>query len=158
RGQFAAELEKLKRAIRQDPQLGSAHAGIAYVYQNLGEPQRAETHYRKALGFSPDDPALKNNFGVFLCSRNRAYEAEPYFAEAVQDSRYRTPAAALTNAGRCLMSLKPEQAERYLRRALQIDPAYREALEVMARLSYEQGDYLRTRAFLQRYDLSSGAT
>src|SRR5690606_25597650 len=55
-------------------------------------------------------------------------------------------------------SLKPEQAERYLRRALQIDPAYREALEVMARLSYEQGDYLRTRAFLQRYDLSSGAT
>lgn len=158
RGQFDAALDKLKRAVRQDPQLGSAHAGIAYVYQNLGDPQRAEFHYRKALGFSSDDPALKNNFGVFLCSRNRISEAEPYFLEAARDSRYATPAAALTNAGRCLLSLQPERAEQHLRKALQIEPDYREALGLMAQLSYEQSDYLRTRAFLQRYGLGSGAT
>ena len=158
RGQFAAALDKLKRALSQDDELAPAHAGIAYVYQNLDDPQRAEIHYRKALGFSPDDPALKNNFGVFLCSRNRSYEAEPYFLEAAKDSRYATPATALTNAGRCMLGVNAERAERHLRRALQIDPAYRDALGQMARLSFDQGDYLRTRAFLQRYDLSTGAT
>ncbi|MES0874376.1 type IV pilus biogenesis/stability protein PilW [Sinimarinibacterium thermocellulolyticum] len=158
RGQFEVALDKLKRAIKQDPQFADAHAGIAYVYQRLGDPQRAEHHYRKALGLSPDDPALKNNFGVFLCSRDRSLEAERYFLEAARDSRYPTPAAALTNAGRCLLALQPEQAEKHLRKALQIDPGYREALGLMAQLSFQQGDYLRTRAFLQRFDLSSGAT
>jgi type IV pilus assembly protein PilF len=158
RGQFDAALDKLKRAIKHDPQLGSAHAGLGYVYQNLGDPQRAELHYRKALGYSADDPSLKNNFGVFLCSRNRVLEAEPYFLEAAQDSRYATPAAALTNAGRCLLTLQPGKAETHLRKALKIQPAYREALGLMAQISYEQGDYLRTRAFLQRYDLASDAT
>lgn len=158
RGQYTAALDKLRRALQQDDELAAAHAGIAYVYQNLDDPQRAEVHYRKALGFSPEDPSLKNNFGVFLCSRSRAFEAEPYFVDAAADARYGTPAAALTNAGRCMLDVAPERAERHLRKALQIDPSYRDALGQMARLSFEQGDYLRTRAFLQRYDLSSGAT
>lgn len=158
RGQYGAALDKLKRALQQDPELAVAHAGIAYVYQNLDDARRAEVHYRKALGYSPDDPALMNNFGAFLCGRNRGYEAEPYFVSAARNPQYATPAAALTNAGRCMRPLDPERAERYLRKALRIDPGYRDALGQMARLSYEQGDYLRTRAFLQRYDLASAAT
>jgi type IV pilus assembly protein PilF len=158
RGQYAAALDKLQRAIKQDPSSASAHAGLAFVYQSTGEAALAETHYRKAMGFSPEDPALKNNFGVFLCGRDRAIEAEPYFLAAARDPGYGTPEAAWTNAGRCLRSRNPEKAERYLRQALKLRPDYREALGQLAVLSYAQGDYLRTRAFLQRYGLDTGAT
>lgn len=158
RGQNAAALDKLKRAIKQDPDLASAHQGIAFVYQSMGQLALAETHYRKALGLSPDDPALANNFGAFLCSRDRALEAEPYFLTAARDPRYATPEAAWTNAGRCLRPRDINKAERYLREALQLRPDYREALGQMAIITYAQADYLRTRAFLQRYDLQRGAT
>jgi type IV pilus assembly protein PilF len=158
RGQYAAALDKLRRAIKQDPSSSAAHAGLAFVYQTTGEAALAENHYRKAMGFSPDDPALKNNFGVFLCSRDRAVEAEPYFLAAARDPAYATPEAAWTNAGRCLRGRNPEKAERFLREALKLRPDYREALGQLAVISYVQGDYLRTRAFLQRYGLDTGAT
>jgi type IV pilus assembly protein PilF len=158
RGQYAAALDKLRRAIRQDPSSSSAHAGLAFVYQSTGEAVLAETHFRKAMGFSPEDPALKNNFGVFLCSRDRAVEAEPYFLAAARDPGYGTPEAAWTNAARCLRGRNPEKAERYLREALRLRPDYRDALGQLAVLSYNQGDHLRTRAFLQRYDLATDAT
>lgn len=158
RGQYAAALDKLRRAVKQDPLSATAHAGLAFVYQRTGEATLAETHYRKAMGLSPDDPALKNNFGVFLCSRGRWSEAEPYFLDAARDRTYGTPEAAWTNAGRCLRDRNPEKAERYLREALKLQPDYREALGQLAVLSYAQGNFLRTRAFLQRYGLDVGAT
>ncbi|SFF54595.1 type IV pilus assembly protein PilF [Fontimonas thermophila] len=158
RGQYAAALEKLKRALAQDDALPGAHAAIAFVYQNMNESAKAERHYRRALELQPDDPALKNNFGVFLCSRKRSEEAERLFLEAARDPRYGTPEAAWTNAGICLKTQDPGKAERYFREALQIKPDYREALAQMAGIAFRQQDYLRTRAFLQRYDLNKSAT
>lgn len=158
RGEFDQALVKLKRALREDDRQPAAHAAIAYVYSVKGDAVRAEEHYRVALRLSPNDPALKNNFGVFLCSQARPIEAEEYFAEAANDKRYGTPEAAWTNAGTCFKNVDPAKAEAYLRRALKIAPDYREALAQMASISFAQQDYLRTRAFLERYDLSGGPT
>jgi type IV pilus assembly protein PilF len=158
RGQYTIAIDKLKRAIKQDESSAPAHAAIAYVYQNTGELHKAEHHYRRALDLAPEDPALKNNFGVFLCSQNRFGEAEAAFLEAARDPRYATPAAAWTNAGLCMKSHDLEKAEQYLREALQLQPDYRDALAQMAIVSFRQGEYLRTRAFLQRYDLGKSAS
>lgn len=158
RGQYAMALDKLKRALSQDESLAGAHSAIAFVYQNMNEPAKAEKHYRRALELQPDDPALKNNFGAFLCSRKRADDAERLFLEAARDPRYGTPEAAWTNAGLCLKAQDSEKAERYFREALQLKPDYREALAQMAGIAFRQRDYLRARAFLQRYDLSRSAT
>ncbi len=158
RAQYPLALEKLKRALSQYDSLAAAHSTIAFVYQNLGEPAKAEKHYRRALSLQSDDPALKNNFGAFLCARQRAAEAEGLFLEAARDPRYATPEAAWTNAGLCLKAHDLEKAERYLREALRLRPDYREALAQMAGISFRQRDYLRTRAFLQRYDLQASAT
>ena len=40
----------------------------------------------------------------------------------------------------------------YLRRALKLAPDFPDALITMTKLNYEQKDYLKTRAFLQRYE------
>ena len=60
---------------------------------------------------------------------------------------------ALTNAGSCeLDSGNISEADNYLRRALKIEPGFPDALMVMARLNFEEKSYLKSRAFMQRYE------
>jgi len=150
-GQDDLALEKLKRALDQDPRLADAHSTIAFVYARRGDDELADRHYRRALDLTPD-ALVKNNYGVFLCAHQRADEAARYFREAAQDKAYRTPEVALTNAGVCARK-KPDLdgAERDFRAALQINPGFADALAQMAWLTYQRKDYLRSRAFLQRY-------
>ena len=49
-----------------------------------------------------------------------------------------------------------EEAERYLREALEYDPQSRTALFNLAGLSFERGEGLRARAFLQRLEAVGG--
>lgn len=152
KGQPDYALEKLQRAIAQDPDYAVAHSSIAFVYQTKGEFKLAERHYRTALSLDAENPAARNNFGVFLCGRGEYAEAEEYFLQAAQDKRYATPEAAYTNAGICAKQYNAEKAQDYFRRALEANPEFADALAQMALVSFKQKDHLRTRAFLQRYE------
>jgi type IV pilus assembly protein PilF len=162
RGQADLAEEKLKRAIKQDPDYALAYVSLAYLYSQRGDLGDAERAYRRALRLDPGNAVVKNNFAVFLCRHNptpqQVAEAERMLVEAAQDPSYSTPEAAWTNAGVCLRSTQPEKAERYFRAALEVQPEFPEALKHMAWLSYAKLDYLRTRAFLQRYQLKGPAT
>jgi type IV pilus assembly protein PilF len=151
KGEYSPALERLKRAVVQDESYANAHAGLAFVYQRLGDTRLAEKHYRRALALDDGNPALKNNFGVFLCASDQSAEAERYLLDAAQSPIYATPAAAWTNAGVCVKSRDPVRAEGYFREALRVAPDYSEALAQMALVSFARQDYLRTRAFIQRY-------
>ena len=157
--QDALAMEKLKRAIEQDPRLPDAHSTIAYLYAKRGEDALADRHYKRALELNPKDASTKNNYGVFLCAHRRGGEADRLFQEAAQDKQYRTPEVALTNAGVCARK-KPDlvAAERDFRAALKANPSFADALAQMAWLSYQQKDYLRARAFLQRYQQAGAPT
>jgi type IV pilus assembly protein PilF len=158
KGQYPSALQRLQRALSQDEQYVDAHVAIAFVYQAQGDTKKAERHYRRALALNSTDPSLKNNFGTFLCSVGKIEEGERYLLDAVKDPRYPTPAVAWTNAGLCVKKSDEAKAEQYFREALRIDVGSREALAQMALLSHRHQDYLRTRAFLQRYDLQKSAT
>jgi type IV pilus assembly protein PilF len=145
-------LEKLERALDQNPRLADAHSVIAIAYDQLGQPDEAEKHYRRATQLAPDNPAAANSYAVFLCRQNRWRDARPYFEKAANNPRYATPAVALTNAGTCAMSAgQPERAEEYFRAALDKDKTFGDALAGLLDLSYQRGEYFEARAFLQRY-------
>lgn len=153
KGQMEQAREKLERAVEQDPDNADAHATLALVYVRLGETSEAKRQYKKALALNGDDPSLKNNYGTFLCEQNDVKQAEDLFLEAARDRHYGTPEVALTNAGICLhKTADATLAEGYFREALQANPEYAQALSQMALLSYEKGDYLRARAFIQRFE------
>lgn len=153
RGLHDLALEKLQRALGQDERNAEAHTAMALLQSRRGDDDAAEKHYRRALALGGDDPSIRNNFGVFLCANGDPREAEKYLLGAARDPDYRTPQAAWTNAGVCAMQLPDiEKAERYLRKALEIDPGFPDALAQMARVSLEQKQYLKARAFLQRYE------
>jgi type IV pilus assembly protein PilF len=153
KNEFDIAIEKLNRAIKEDPDLAMAHSTIAYVYAAKGMNELAEQEYRKAIGLDANDGALRNNFGVFLCAHGKTSEALRYFMQAANSKTYTTPEVAWTNAGVCALR-KPdnEVAERHFREALQINPNFPDALAQMASLAYQKKDYLQCRAFLQRYE------
>lgn len=159
RGQYEVALEKLKKAISADPDYAPGHTLIAILYEQLGEQELAERHYSAAVKASPANGDVNNNYGVFLCQSGRNPEAEKYFLNALDDPFYATPEVALANAGACMLeSGDLDKAERYLRQSLEYDKNFPDALLNMAGLEYQGADYLRARAFLQRFEAVAGHT
>jgi type IV pilus assembly protein PilF len=152
-GNFDLAIERLQRALAQDPRLVLAHSTIAVAYDQIGSLEEAETHFRRATQLDPEDGAAANSYAAFLCNRQgRWTDAEPYFRRAAEDSNYGTPEVALTNAGLCARDAgQLEAAEANFREALTRNPRYADALFNMVELTYQRGDYLQTRAFIQRY-------
>jgi type IV pilus assembly protein PilF len=152
-GAYDEALEKLQKAVSQDPRYGPAHNALAIVYERLGEMDVADRYYRRAIALAPDDSQARNNYGQFLCRRGRLQEAEKHFDKAVANPLYARPQTALTNAGICALQIPDEaKAERYFRQALEKDPRYAIALVQMLKLMFQQGEYLSARAYLQRYE------
>jgi type IV pilus assembly protein PilF len=152
-GNVELAIERLRRALAQDPDLVLAHSTIAFAYDQIGSLEEAETHFRRATELNREDGAAANSYAAFLCNRgNRWAEAEPYFRRAAQDLDYTTPEVAMTNAGLCARDAgELQKAEENFRAALARNPRYADALLNMVELSYQRGDYLQTRAFMQRY-------
>lgn len=145
-------LENFKKALRIDPKLPAAHNGIAILYEQLGEYELAATHYRKAIDLNPKDGKALNNYGTFLCRTGKYRESEEYFERAAAVTLYSEPASALKNAGLCaLKDNDSDKAEYYFRKSLEVNPTYAPSLLQMGKLMLSNGEYLKTRAYVQRY-------
>ena len=146
-------LEKLERALQQDPNYADAHTVIAVLYERINRPLLAEEHYRRAAQLQPKLGAVNNNYGTFLCRYGRLDEAVKYFDRALEDPFYQTRDVALTNAGTCRMQAnRADEAEKDFRAALETNANNAEALYQLARLLFGKSEFLRARAFLQRFD------
>jgi len=159
KGQLDLALEKLEKALKQDPDLAMAHSAIAFVYARKGDNDSADDHYKEALSLNSDDPFTLNNFGVFLCGQGKTEKADKYFMKAIKSKEYATPEAAWSNAGVCARRVPDlARAENDFREALKLNPQFPEALAQMSWLCLQRKDYLRARAFLQRYEAVSKPT
>jgi len=156
RGQYEVALGKLKKAIREDPDYAPAQTVLAVLYERIGEQDLAGKHYKLAYEAAPKDGDVNNNYGVYLCKNGSPNKAIQHLLAALDDPFYSSPAIALSNAGSCALGQGDlAQADVYLRRALKIEPDLPDALLNMARLSYQQGNYLTARAFMQRYEVAA---
>ena len=144
---------KLKKALEQDPDSARAHDAIAVLYGKIDENELAEKHFSKSLRLEPDNSRTHNNYGDFLCRNGEYDRAEKEFMTAAGNPLYPGRVMALTNAGVCANEIPDgEKAEQYFRRALEVDPNYTPALLHMVRTTYEQGNYLSARGYLQRFE------
>lgn len=161
-GNLPAAQEKLERAIEQNPKLVGAYNILGLVYERLDDPKEAEQSYKRAVSLAPEDPDALNYYAQFLCRRDgRRDEAMEYFDRAAAvplSKKFVNKAIIYTNAGVCIKPVNLERAEAYLRRALQVDPEYREALLQMADVAHLRDNDLQARAFLERYLAVARAT
>ena len=153
RGQYEVALGKLKKAVREDPDYAPAHTVMAILYEQIGEEELAGKHYQKAYEADPGDGDVNNNYATYLCKTGHKEKAIGHFMKALDDPFYSSPAVALTNAGGCALGEGDlAEADEFLRSALQIEPEFPDALITMASLNFEQQNYLKARAFIQRYE------
>jgi type IV pilus assembly protein PilF len=149
---YTEAFKNAKKAVLVDPESSNAYLMQALVYRRLGEDGEAEKSFKRSIRLDPRNPAALNAYGTFLCGRDAFQEADGYFRRALNNPLYNTPWLALHNAGRCLERAGDEDsAERDYREALQANPMFAPSLLGMARISYEQTNYLSARAYLQRY-------
>jgi type IV pilus assembly protein PilF len=155
RGDLQGAKLKLEKSVAQDPDLVMAHIMLGLVYERLGDDDIAEKSYRRAVALGPRDPDALNGLAVFLChndsGRSEALKLFDRALEVPQSETFSNRAMLNTNAGVCMKPVDLPKAEDYLRTALQIDPNFSAALVQLADVAYQRGNYLQSRAFLERY-------
>jgi len=156
KGNYDLARDRLLRALDFDDQLAIAHTALALTYIKLENTRLATEHYETAVKLEPNNVDVRNAYAIFLCGEKRYDEARAQFDRAIRVYDNDQKQVMMTNAGVC-MSNKPdyELAEQYLRDALEYRSSYGEALLQLAILKYKTQDYLRARAFLQRYLVSN---
>lgn len=156
-GSLDTALEKVRKAIEQNDNNADAHLlhGMILVRQNDPDQlDEAEEAYEEAVSLQPQDPIIRNNYGSFLCNQGEYNDAIRQFLRTAENHRYQQPEAAWTNAGMCAMRIPDfERAEKYLRKALDINREHVPALWQMAQLMLKIDRPLLGRAFLQRLEV-----
>lgn len=157
RGDLEIAIDKLERAIELDPAHVPAYVTLALIQERLGRESRARNYFRDAVRLAPEDGATLNSYATFLCRQGEYEEADELFRRAIDDPFYDTREVAYSNAGSCaIRSNRYDEAEDYLREALEINSEHPNALYHLARLFVQRDEAFRARAFLQRYEAAAG--
>lgn len=79
----AGRLEEAARALRAAAGPAEVHNDLAVVLRELGRPEEAEAHFRRAVALAPGFAPYHANLGQTLMMRGRADEAVEAFRRAV---------------------------------------------------------------------------
>jgi Flp pilus assembly protein TadD/SAM-dependent methyltransferase len=116
-----------REAVRQQPDLSTAHGTLAIALKHLGRLAEAERCCREALRLDPGYAEAHNIFGDLLIGLGRFAEAENSFREALRLMPDYTEAH--NNLGIVLLFLEqPAEAEICFRTALRLKPGNASAL------------------------------
>ena len=143
---------KLERSIEIDDENPTAHRLLGLVYERLNDLDAARDQYEVAVRQGPDDPDALNQLGIFLCTHtDDKRQALRYFERAFDIPRYSQRFLLYSNAGTCAKTVDLTLAENYLRKGLELNPGYAEALLQLGDVTYQQGNYFQSRAFVERF-------
>lgn len=144
--------EKLLKAHEQNPYSPIVKSALAYFFEDIEEWKQAENYHLQAIKFNKDTGTVHNNYGRFLCQRNRYSEAESHFLIAAQDPNYINTASAYENAGLCMMQASnTEKAISYLYKSLQQNPQLEKASLGLAQLYFQEKEYMEAYTYWQQY-------
>lgn len=154
RGDFQVAQEKLEKAIVFDNTYVPGFTTLAVLMNILGNADKAEEYYLKALSLDENDPNLQNNYGTFLCGIGKYDKAVELFEKTLNNQFYKTPGLVHANIGYCLLQSESsdfKKIEMHLRAALKIRPNMVTTMLAMAELAIKTKKYLMARAYSQRF-------
>ena len=140
RGQNADAIASLQRALELEPKNGDALRELANAYEAAGRNADAEATYRRAIELRQNSWAAYKDLAVFLNQRGRLAEAATYFERVVD----LTPDSysGYNNLGGIYLRLRRgDDAERVLRRSLQLRPTAIAYANLGALAYYVRHDY-----------------
>ncbi|MBS0212020.1 MAG: type IV pilus biogenesis/stability protein PilW [Proteobacteria bacterium] len=151
-GKYDIALTRLQNAIKVEPSSPDGYTVLGLLYERINRPELAEANYAKAVKLAPDKGDMLNNYGAWLCRSGHPAQADVEFRKALADPFYQTPTMAMGNAAMCALKAgNTTAAEGYARQTLALQPNNIDALQMLATLLFQRGDYMNARAFVERY-------
>lgn len=151
-GNLQRAKEKLDRALQEDPANPNLHSVMAMFYERINDQKKAENEIHEAMRLAPNDPGPVLFYGVYLCDQHRVDEGITRMLQVARDPLYRTPEAAYTDMGVCLLTAhRDEEAESAFKRALAARPDYAEGAYQEASLELAHGRALEARDRVQKF-------
>jgi len=152
RNDFETALRYADRAIKEDPQNPNSFNVMAIVLQQIGQVNKADENFRKALSISPYEPYINSAYASFLCERKDFDRAKIHFTNSINHPLFTKKYLPMAEIGICaLRNERLDLAEEYLRKALQINGKFAPALYNMIDVSVRTENYWSARAYIQRY-------
>jgi len=156
-GNHGVALEELGLALQADRNYAPAYNVRGLVHMALREDKDAEDDFQKSLRLDKTDSDTHNNYGWFLCQRDRAKESIPHFMSALKNPLYQTPARAYLNAGTCSRKAgNNKDAEEFLLKALQLQPDLTQAWLELSESSFADGDYFAAKRYFTNFSEKTG--
>lgn len=119
KGRLDKAIGRLNQEIAEAPQDGELHHLLGIVYRNDGQYQKAESEYRTAEEYLPDDSNLKWEIAEFLVGLDRPEEGLEYAEFCVNEWPSQSQAHAIL--GKAYLQLKRfDEAESSLSEAIRL--------------------------------------
>lgn len=151
RGQLTTALDEVKLAIVADPNLAQAYNMRGLIYGSMGEERLAEESFQRALQLDPRDGDTMQNYGYFLCQKQRRDEAYAMFDRALALPRYANAPRTLLTKGVCQSNAgQLVEAEASLSRAYGMEPTNPSIAANLSDVLFKRGDYERARFYIRR--------
>ena len=152
-GDFEKAKFNLDKALAHYPESENVQRGLAWYYEQVNEIELAKKYYQKALKINNKNPALLNQYGVFLCRHGKLEESLKMFDLSVKVITNKDVSGTYENAATCnLMAGNSDLAEVLYRKALNHNPEQRDSLLGMASMAYNKGRYERSRSYINRFE------
>lgn len=139
-GDLDSAKKALDQALKTDSRSVEAHIMMGVLLQAEGSQpnlEQAEYHYKRAIALDSKNPRARNNYGGYLYQRQRYNDAIEQLNIAGSTLGYDQRGLALQNLGRTYLKLNDlENAERYLKQAIQVDRTAYLAMIELAELFY----------------------
>ena len=151
RNQPTDALDQVKQALQAKPENPAAYGLRGLIYGALGDNDKADESFHKALQLAPHDGDLMHNYGWFLCQTRHYPESYAEFQAALDEPTYRSASRTMLAKGICQVRAgTPVEAEKTLSRAYELDPASPAIAFNLAEVLYRNGQYDRARFYIRR--------
>ncbi len=151
RNQPADALDQVKQALQAKPDNSAAYGLRGLIYASLGDTEKADESFKRAMQLAPHDGDVMHNYGWYLCQQRRFDDADAEFKRAIAEPSYRSASRTMLVEGICQQrAAKPQDAERTLSRAYELDPANPTIAYNLAAVLYRNGQFDRARFYIRR--------
>ena len=151
RGQPTDALDQVKQALQAKPDNPAAYGLRGLIYAALGDNEKADESFHRSMQLAPHDGDLIHNYGWYLCQQRRFDEADAEFTRAIAEPTYRSASRTMLVQGICQARAgKPQDAERTLSRAYELDPANPAVAVNLTEVLYRNGQFERARFYIRR--------
>ena len=151
RNQPTDALDQVKQALQAKPDNPAAYGLRGLIYAALGDNEKADESFHRAMQLAPHDADLVHNYGWYLCQTRRFAEADAEFLRAIAEPGYRSAPRTMLVEGICQVRAgKPQDAERTLSRAYELDPANPTIAVNLAEVLFRNAQFERARFYIRR--------